>query len=406
MNEKFILIIQYDFPISSITTDLIKSLNENGYKVFLVLCYCKEGLFIEVKSINTKDNELLIINSFFLFKRILNKLYSIFISKNIRLSKFIFKLFRIDKNIINYFIVKKILDYLKKKGAKISSVIGIEKKGVIYGGIISQILKKPLLYYSLELYTDEHPNNRNNLIAQKILELEKKYHKISIATIIQDEDRADFLYNNNLIDDKNVKIIIPVYNKGKIIEKRTNYFYDKFNINKDKKIILYFGVINKYRNINEIINNANREDYILLLHGLISNDYYNSINKEKNIIISKDMVEESKIFDLISSCHIGLAIYRQDIVNDRLTVFSSTKIAQYLKCGIPIIGWNNSNYQKLFNEFKCGELINSFESLDNAISTILKNYDEYKSNAFAAYNKYYNIDFTIKNLTSYLEKNL
>jgi len=100
---------------------------------------------------NTKDNELLIINSFFLFKRILNKLYSIFISKNIRLSKFIFKLFRIDKNIINYFIVKKILDYLKKKGAKISSVIGIEKKGVIYGGIISQILKKPLLYYSLEL---------------------------------------------------------------------------------------------------------------------------------------------------------------------------------------------------------------------------------------------------------------
>ena len=294
MNEKFILIIQYDFPISSITTDLIKSLNENGYKVFLVLCYCKEGLFIEIKSMNTKDNELLIINSFFLFKRILNKLYSIFISKNIRLSKFIFKLFRIDKNIINYFIVKKILDYLKKKGAKISSVIGIEKKGVIYGGIISQILKKPLLYYSLELYTDEHPNNRNNLIAQKILELEKKYHKISIATIIQDEDRADFLYNNNLIDDKNVKIIIPVYNKGKIIEKRTNYFYDKFNINKDKKIILYFGVINKYRNINEIINNANREDYILLLHGLISNDYYNSINKEKTLSFLKIWLRKVK----------------------------------------------------------------------------------------------------------------
>ena len=105
---------------------------------------------------------------------------------------------------------------------------------------------------------------------------------------------------------------------------------------------------------------------------------------------------------LMASATIGIALYDNGWPNTRFTAFSSEKIARYLQAGVPFIAFANESYFKLKNEFDCCELIHDTSELDRAIKGLLNNYEYYRENAFEAYNKYYNIENTIKPLTRFL----
>ncbi|MBP7652819.1 hypothetical protein KA977_05310 [Candidatus Dependentiae bacterium] len=412
MKKKTIVIIQFYWRICPITTNLIKTLVEKGYKI-IFFGYNSDTKLVDMNPLEKMgvefylDNVLearkieKLYNNFLQY--VFNKVYKILVKKNrFILEKFL--KFIPDNSIVQTKIIELIKKKIEKKSNELLAVIGIEKQGLIYAAEIAEYFNVSSVYYSLELYTDNHPFVQKNIFRAKLTELEKKYHKKCSATIIQDNDRAELLFSNNNVSNK--KIFMPVYSKGSIIKTKHNYFYRKFNIPENKKIILYFGVIIFSRLIKELIEFfecVDQEKYVLVIHGPLMFDIV-KYNFSENIYISEDLVDEDRIFDLVSSAYIGIAIYRQVTDNEKLTAFSSTKIAQYFRCGIPVITWNNFNYQRLMSEFQCGELIDSFEHLNTAVNKISLNYDKYKIAAFSAYNKYYNIDTTIENLTSFLGK--
>ena len=99
--------------------------------------------------------------------------------------------------------------------------------------------KCPLIYYSLELYIEDHPDIKGYSYLRKA---EKKYHRLCGATIIQDRLRAEALMEYNEIGTTDL-IYFPISVRGDIVEEKSGFFHRKYKINEAKKLILYFGLI-------------------------------------------------------------------------------------------------------------------------------------------------------------------
>jgi glycosyltransferase involved in cell wall biosynthesis len=282
--------------------------------------------------------------------------------------------------------------------------IGIEKKGLVWAGILSEMHRCPLIYYSLELYIEDNPILER---VYHLLEAERKYHKLAIATIIQDGPRAKALLKSNGIEQTNV-LLFPVSAKGDIIREKSKFLQNKLHIDDNKKIILYFGGIDKTRFMSQIVKMAKDLDdgVILVLHGFGPKwyiKYLQSIANKNKVIFSFDFIPEDQIARLVSSTHIGIALYKTTNANDRLVAFSSSKVAYYMQCGVPMIAFDTESFRELINSYRCVELITSVNEIPHKVRKILENYDLYREESYAAYQRFYNLDDNFSKLISTLE---
>ncbi len=282
--------------------------------------------------------------------------------------------------------------------------IGIEKKGLIWAGMLSEISKCPLIYYSLELYLEDNPVLDR---VYHLLSAERKFHNSSIATIIQDPLRAQALLKGNGIDNANV-IYLPVSSRGKVLKDRSYFLHDRLKIDSNKKIILYFGGLDKTRSIEEIVRSAVNldKDSILVLHGFGPKRYIQhllSIADIDKVKFSFDFIPEDQILKLISSAHIGIALYKTTNANDRLVAYSASKIAYYTQCGVPMIAFDTESFRQLSEAHHCIEMITSFEEIPHKARIIIENYDHYRQEAFAAYEDSYNFEKNFARLIDELQ---
>jgi glycosyltransferase involved in cell wall biosynthesis len=277
--------------------------------------------------------------------------------------------------------------------SKYHCFIGVEKKGLMWAGILSQMYKCPLIYYSLELYIEDHPDIKGYYYLRKA---EKKYHRLSGATIIQDRPRAKALMEYNEMGNTDL-IYYPISVRGDIVEKKSSFFHQKYKINGAKKLILYFGLIQDERFSADLVGIAShlKDDMILVLHGFGEQTYLaylQSIADMNRVVFSFEFVAEEEIIDVISSATIGLALYANTSSNDRLAAFSSVKVAYFLQCGVPIIAFDSESFRELMNAYKCGELIDSIDEIPQKVEKILNGYDRYKEQAFMAFRQFYDFD--------------
>lgn len=281
--------------------------------------------------------------------------------------------------------------------SKYQCFIGVEKKGLIWAGILSQIYKCPLVYYSLELYVEDHPDIKEYAYLRKA---EKKYHQLAGATIIQDERRAKTLMEYNEVKDSD-KIYFPISVRGATVETKSGFFHQKYKIEEAKKIILYFGLIQDERFSADLVRIANqmKNDLMIVLHGFGDQTYLKhlrSVADGDRVMISSDLVAEEQILDVISSATIGLALYEDTSSNDRLAAFSSVKVAYYMQCGVPVIAFDSESFRELMSAHKCGELIRSIDEIPQKVEKILADYDSYREQAFMAHRQFYDFDRNFK----------
>jgi glycosyltransferase involved in cell wall biosynthesis len=271
--------------------------------------------------------------------------------------------------------------------------------------MLSEMCPSPLIYFSLELYIEDNP------VLFRVYHLrdaERKYHKRAIATIIQDGPRGDTLLSSNGIEHTNL-LHFPVSAKGNIVREKSNFLRNKLHIANDKKIILYFGAIEKDRFISEIVKMATDldEGTILVVHGVGPKRYINylqSIADKTKVIFSFDFIPEQEIENLISSADIGIALYKTTNANDRLIAFSASKIAYYTQCGVPMIAFDTESFRELVGKYRCAELINNTDEIPLRARKILENYDYYREQSFAAYQRFYNVDENFTALVDNLER--
>ena len=389
--ERRIGIFEYDWSMYSFIKDFIIKLAEAGYLVDIFykrpnvnLDFTNSEQFIHYSNIryfNFNASNTMARRIMRKFKRLLRRL-----SWNYKQN---------PKSIIDCEILlnsKKIInesDYL--------CFIGVEKKGLIWAGILSQLYRCPLVYYSLELYIEDHPEIDQYCYLR---EAEKKYHRLCGATIIQDKPRAQVLLKYNEIESTNL-IFLPISVRGDITEKKSSFFHHKYKINEAKKLLLYFGLIEEQRFSTDLVRIANHldDDIMLVFHGYGNQaylKYLQSIADMNRVTFSLDFVAEAEIEDVISTATIGLALYATTNANDRLAAFSSVKVAYYMQCAVPIVAFNSESFRELMNTHKCGELIDSINEIPQKVTKILSDYDSYKKQAFMAFKQFYDFDKNFK----------
>ncbi|MDH3973174.1 MAG: hypothetical protein OEV42_02740 [Deltaproteobacteria bacterium] len=274
--------------------------------------------------------------------------------------------------------------------------IAVEPEGLLPCTYFSIRHKVPLIYFSLEL---------NNLSWDKKRPLFKFFERLgnkrAICTIIQDEERAGILLKDNRVEDQEV-IILPVSARGAAYRKKSNYLREKLGIPEDKKIVLYAGCISGWAMCVELAEASSKwnEEFVLVLHGpRHEKDCLERLmpyTEDGRVRLSLDWVPYGELDALISSGDVGIALYRGDVLNNRLIGAASSKFAQYLKCGIPIITNDYSSIRKVINKYKCGECIADISESGIAIEEIFGNYLTYSKGAYECYEKRYNFSSNFK----------
>jgi glycosyltransferase involved in cell wall biosynthesis len=400
--NKRIGIFEYEWSMYHYTKDIAIKLAEAGY---LVDIFLKDWDF-SLNFANTNDFSLHENIRFFNFTT-KGTWRQTFRRRYTRLLNKIAIMLSIPRNdapgeIIDRNILKKSQEIIGT--AQYDCFIGIEKKGLIWAGMLSEKYHCPLVYFSLELYIEDNPAL---YMYYHELAAERKYHKLAVATIIQDEPRAKVLLRSNGIEQTNI-LYFPVSAKGNALREKSKYLQNKLHIDNNKKIILHFGAIDKNRFLPELVRSAKDfdDDVVLVIHGFGRKkylDYLQSIADKNKVIFSLDFIAEEEIESLISSADIGIAFYKTTNANDRLIAFSSSKVAYYTQCGVPMIAFDTESSRELVSLYRCAELIQNTNEIPLKARKILENYDSYREQSFAAYQRFYNLDENFSKLIDKLE---
>ena len=274
-----------------------------------------------------------------------------------------------------------------------AAVIGVEKGGVAWAGPVSVRTGSPLIYYSLELFTWDHPRVARSMRMRRYKLTEEKYHRRSALTIIQDQNRGRALLADNKVHSLMRLAYLPVSVSGPPYRMPSRWLQRELALETEHVLILYYGMICEERLNFEMARVAQQfpKNWRLVLHGFGSAETISTIraiDETKRVCFSLKMVPADRRCDVVRSAQVGLALYRGENLNDRLTGRSSEKIALYFQCGIPTIAFRHESYEHIEAE-KAGVLIDRMEDLPTAVDRILQDYDCFAANAFSCYQKYY-----------------
>ncbi len=143
-------------------------------------------------------------------------------------------------------------------------------------------------------------------------------------------------------------------------KKEINYLYKKFNIPKDKKLLLYVGNLKPHKNLNRLLEAfskiKNIDDYRLILVGKTFDHQINLVKEEKDLLIDKyvihtGIVSSKEIIDLYNL--VDLFIFPSLYEGFGLPVIES------LACGTNVICSNNSSLPEVG-----GKLVDYFDPYD------------------------------------------
>ena len=283
-------------------------------------------------------------------------------------------------------------------------IIGVEPKGLVIAQLLAHSKRSSpkVVYFNMELLLEKECIKKQRKILKM---LERACNQRSFLTVIQDKHRAGHLIADNSLDPKKV-MCIPVCSFGPAVQNKSDYLQNLFNIEKNKKIILYAGNIIEWSMCLELAEAAQTwsEKYVLVLHtwrpDAKDDQYVRKIiplTKSNKVYLSLNPLDYSDLSKLVSSADFGVIFYKNLGENFFETGNSSNKLAQYLQFGLPVITIDFPSFLKVIKKYDCGKSTNTPMDIQNLAETIDIKYNYYRTNAFRCYREMFDISkyFTI-----------
>jgi hypothetical protein len=300
----------------------------------------------------------------------------------------------IDSLFRNYFFIAACL--FKNECGEKEVFIGGDPGSLIAAHAIAGRKKGTLVYWSLELYIEKYLDNFGRRIIKRA---ERKCNQAALCSVDFGESRCKILMEENGLDPKTM-ISIPnsQIGSGEIV--RNYLFNDKFNIPRDKVIILHAGgLFGPWLFVKDIFQSVAEwpDNYILVLHThqrpypgcgfSIPEEYLNS-----KIFLSDEPVPFDQLDMVYSSCDIGIMVHGPsgDCFDENLyhTGLSVGKIFHHIKVGVPLIVRTLEGYPELIEGRQAGICINGPADILPAIQRIMADHDHYKINALKLHEDY------------------
>lgn len=265
---------------------------------------------------------------------------------------------------------------------------------------------KPIVFYSLEIRLKE--DNETYFLEEET----RKNGSMKLVShiIIQSEERLDYLLQNYGLKKDMPAFILPVTYKGAKETVRTNFFYERLSIDKNKKICLHVGgIIPELNSIEMALAFKHLPDWTLVFQGYKDEAYFEKFNEAitkeglTNIYVSDFFADKPEdLSTVVSSCHAGIAWYADISENMRTAAYSSGKISMYLKCGLPVVANNYPSFKRLVEGNECGVCMGSFDELPQALTKVEENYSSMQQQAFALYEKQFRFEQYQETLLAFL----
>ena len=294
----------------------------------------------------------------------------------------------------NYYFIAACL--LKSRCGEHEVFIGGDPGSLIAAHFLARRNLGVLIYWSLELYIEKHLDNFG---IRMIKRAERRCNQQAFCTVDFGDIRCKLLQEENGLD---VRTMISIPNSqighGAIV--RNYLFNDKFNIPRNKVIMLHAGgLFGPWLHVKDIFRSIPEwpDDYILVLHThrrpypgcgfSIPEQYMN-----KKIFLSDDPVPFDQLDTVYSSCDIGIMVHGPagTYLDENLyySDLSIGKIFHHLKVGVPLIVRNLPGYPVLFESRHAGVCINGPSDILPGIQRIMANHDQYKLNALKLHEEY------------------
>jgi glycosyltransferase involved in cell wall biosynthesis len=272
-------------------------------------------------------------------------------------------------------------------------LIGVDTEGLISATAVGLLKKVSVLYWSLEI---TFLNDFSDWKTRMLKRLERVCHRKALLTIIQDQERAQSLMTENGVNSK--VAVVPNGPLGPRPQLLSDHFQRKFDLPSSQRIILHTGMINPAVLSLELARAASAwpDTWTLVLHERVkrepSHPYLKQVQKAggDRVRLSLDPVPYDELDSLISSGHIGIVVYDNNLgPNFSLMTAASGKLGHYLRCGLPIVCIDLPGLSETMSKYRCGLIVEDLQDVGQAIETIFRHYDSYEANAVKCYEEVY-----------------
>ncbi len=258
---------------------------------------------------------------------------------------------------------------------------------------ISKINKAELIYDCREIYS-KIPSLRNYKFKQWIQTTLEKYWVKSVNKIVVTGELDKQYLEKHFRSTGNYYIImnLPYYKK---VENK-NLIRKEYNLDNNSRILVYQGMLSEGRGLEKaIVALRDLPNYYLLLLGSGKILYHlqemSRLNGVRDKVIFKGIVPYRDLLNWTASADIGLNVIEDVSFSYKLAL--PNKLFEYCMSGVPVISSRLPAIEKIYEEFKIGELIDtdcSPEKLSEIIRTMedKEKLNFYKTECFKAADKY------------------
>ena len=249
------------------------------------------------------------------------------------------------------------------------------------GYIVSRLKGKPLIYDSHELYIDATKQTKlTRLFWHRI---EKALAKKPNVTIMENESRAQIYVQRYNVPMP--QTIMNCQKKSIIVSGKKNYLREKYQIDNDKKILIYQGVISPARGMDELLEVMEYfDDKKIVLFVVGYGDYKkqmfkkleNHPQKEQIFIVGPVSLEE--LPNYTASADIGISLLRNTCLNNYYAL--SNKIFEYLAAGLPVVFSDFPEMRKVIVGNNVGVVVNESDpqKIASSIRALLNDPEKYE----------------------------
>ncbi|AVQ54331.1 hypothetical protein CF049_18740 [Clostridium sporogenes] len=252
--------------------------------------------------------------------------------------------------------------------------------------------KIKFVYDSHELWSQASNNlSMPNILVKLQNNIEKNTIRKCNKVITVSDSIAQYLMKEYKIKEKPTIIRNIPYIKKDIINK--GIFHEKFNIENEKKIVLYQGAVGIGRGIENLIKamQYTKDNIVLVIlgNGSMVQTYKDIVNelKLKNKVYFHKAVDPKELIDYTASANLGMSL----IFNICLSYYYSlpNKMFEYIQGEIPVLCSNYPDMKEIVKNYGIGQTVdpNDVSEIAKAINEILSKddkYREYKNNCKVA----------------------
>lgn len=264
-------------------------------------------------------------------------------------------------------------------------IIGVDPDGLLMARELAAEAGAPLVYYSLELLLTRELRDETSAALKKD---ERDANRAAALTIVQDEERAGLLVEDNGLDWTRVALV-PNAPLGPARRQPSRYWQDRLGLRDDRRIVLHAGSVGAWTGIDRLVDAAATwpEPWMLIVHTRYdaeSSAYVDGLRGRAHagrVRFSVKPVPRQEYETLVDGADAGLAFYvptnesAYTQENIRSIGLSSGKFASYARAGVPVIANRDSTLGKLVEEAGVGVAVQSAEEVGNALRRIEREQD-------------------------------